>query len=161
MGSFWTTYRMFKLKKYRGVIFHDAEEWCKTWRKTDLWFKKWHKKFGNFSPEHSKVSKLELWLDPFFQSRKCMILKLTEELCAITMKNHAKFQEKLTCNFKLAWGISQNLTRALENLKHLLFNWPLWPKYIKFKKKKYGRFMFDGTEDWCKIWRKIDLCFQN
>ena len=20
--------------------------------------------------------------------------------------------------------------------------------------------MFDGTEDWCKIWRKTDLCFQ-
>ena len=19
--------------------------------------------------------------------------------------------------------------------------------------------MFDGTEDWCKIWRKTDLCF--
>ena len=21
--------------------------------------------------------------------------------------------------------------------------------------------MFDGTEDWCKIWRKTDLCFKN
>ena len=21
--------------------------------------------------------------------------------------------------------------------------------------------MFDSTEDWCKIWRKNDLCFQN
>ena len=20
--------------------------------------------------------------------------------------------------------------------------------------------MFDGTEDWCKVWRKTDLCFQ-
>ena len=20
--------------------------------------------------------------------------------------------------------------------------------------------MFDGTEDWCKIWSKTDLCFQ-
>ena len=40
MGSFWTKYEMFALKRYRGVIFHDTEEWCKTWRKTDLWFGK-------------------------------------------------------------------------------------------------------------------------
>ena len=34
-----------------------------------------------FSPEHSKVSKLELWWDPFAQSRNCMTLKFTEKLC--------------------------------------------------------------------------------
>ena len=27
----------FNLKKYRGVILHKAEEWCKIWRKTDMW----------------------------------------------------------------------------------------------------------------------------
>ena len=35
-----------------------------------------------------------------------------------------------------------------------------WPKYIIFELKKYRRVMFDGTEDWWKIWRKTDLCFQ-
>ena len=34
-----------------------------------------------------------------------------------------------------------------------------WPKYIMFELKKYRGVMFDGTEDWCKIWRKTDLCF--
>ena len=48
-------YILFQLKKYRGVIFHDTEEWCKIWRKTDLWFGKWHEEFGKFSPEHLKV----------------------------------------------------------------------------------------------------------
>ena len=28
---------MFELKKYRRVIFYDAREWCKIWRKSDLW----------------------------------------------------------------------------------------------------------------------------
>ena len=28
-------------KKYRGVIFHDIEEWYKIWRKTDLLLKNW------------------------------------------------------------------------------------------------------------------------
>ena len=51
-------YLMFDLKEYRGVIFHDTEGWCKIWRKTDLWFGKWHEKYGKFSPEQFKVSKL-------------------------------------------------------------------------------------------------------
>ena len=62
--------------------------------------------------------------------------------------------------WKLTWGILQILTWTLENLKNLLFNWLLWPKYIMFELKKYRGVMFDGTEDWCKIWRKTDLCFQ-
>ena len=36
----------------------------------------------------------------FVQSRKDMTLKFVEELCVMTMKNNAKFEEKLTCHFK-------------------------------------------------------------
>ena len=36
----------------------------------------------------------------------------------------------------------------------------LWPKYVTFELKKYRGVMFYGTEYWCKIWRKTDLCFQ-
>ena len=61
MGFFCTKCIMFELKKYRGVIFHDTEKWWKIWRKADLWFEKWYEEFGEFSPDHSKVSKLELW----------------------------------------------------------------------------------------------------
>ena len=48
-----------------------------------------------------KVSKLGLWWDRFVQSRKCMNLKFTEELCVMTMKNDAKFEEELTCHLKI------------------------------------------------------------
>ena len=64
-------------KKYRGVIFYDTEVSCKIWRKTNLWFGKWHEEFGKFSAEHLEVSKLGLWWDPFVQNRKCMSLKIT------------------------------------------------------------------------------------
>ena len=30
-----------------------------------------------------------------------MSLKFTEELCVMTMKNDAKFEEELTCHFKI------------------------------------------------------------
>ena len=45
-------------------MFDSIENWCKIWRKTDLWFGKW------------QVSKLELWWDPFIQSIKCIELKI-------------------------------------------------------------------------------------
>ena len=34
-----------------------------------------------------------------------------------------------------------------------------WPKYIILSLKINRGVMFDGTEDWWKIWRKIELCF--
>ena len=95
------------LKKYRGVIFHDTEGWCKIWRKTDLWFGKWHEEYGKVSPDHLRVSELGLWLDPLIQSRNSMSLKSTEELCVMAMKNNAKFEEELTCYFKIGM---KNLT---------------------------------------------------
>ena len=100
IGSLRPKYILFELQKYRGIIFHDTAELCKFWRKTDLWFEKILEKLGKFSPEHLKVSKLGLWWNPFVQSRKGMTLKFTEELCVMTMKNNAKFEEELTCHFK-------------------------------------------------------------
>ena len=107
IGFYCEKYLIFDFKKYKGVIFHDTEEWCKIWRITDLWFEKWHEEFGKFSPEHSKLSKLGLWWDPFVQSRKCMSLKFTEELCDITMKKDGNSEEELTCHFKIGM---RNLT---------------------------------------------------
>ena len=101
IGSYCAKYLMFHLKKYRGVIFHDTEEWYKIWRKTDLWFGKWHEEFGKFSPEHWKVSELGLSCDPFVQTRKCISLKFTGDLCYMTMKNDTKIEEELTCRFKI------------------------------------------------------------
>ena len=58
MGSFWTKYILFELKKYRWVIFHDIEEWCKIWRKTDLRFENDMRNFGNF---HQSTPKCQNW----------------------------------------------------------------------------------------------------
>ena len=88
-------------KKYRGVIFNDNAERRKNWKKGGLWFGKSLEEYGKFSPEYWKVSKFGPWWDPFIQSRKCMSLKITEELCVMTMKNDANFEQKLTCCFKI------------------------------------------------------------
>ena len=35
----------------------------------------------------------------------------------MTLESDAKFEENLTCGFKMTWGIWQIFTRALESLK--------------------------------------------
>ena len=57
IGSFCRKHVKIQMKKYRTVMFHDTEEWCKVWRKTDLWFQKRHEEFGEFSLKHSKAQK--------------------------------------------------------------------------------------------------------
>ena len=52
-------------KKDRGVIYHDAREWCKTWRKCDWWFGKWHEEFGKLSPEHISL-KIGTLIESFY-----------------------------------------------------------------------------------------------
>ena len=101
--------------------------------------KKRHEKLGTFSPEHLKVSNLGLWWDPFVQSRKDMTLKFTEELWAITMKSNVKFQEELTCHFKIDMSNLINFDSSTWKSKKLLFNWLLWPKYIMFELRKVQR----------------------
>ena len=136
MGCFWLKYIMFELKKYRGVIFSDNGEWCKLWRKTYLCFQNWHEEFGKFSPEHLKVSKLELWWDSFIQSRKCFSLKFTGELCVMTMKNDANLNRNWLVSSKLTWGIWRILTRVLGSLKNLHFHGLLLTKLYNVWVKK-------------------------
>ena len=161
MCSFWAKYILFELKRYRGVIFHETEEWCKIWRKTDLWFEKWHEKFDKFSPEHSKVLKLGLWWDSFVQSRKCISLKFTEELCIITMKNDTKIEGELTCRFKTDMRNFTNLTRALKSLENLRFNgflvtkvYNFWHKIVQRSHLSWPwRVMQNLKKNWLVVWK--------
>ena len=65
MGSTWAKYILFDLKKYWGV-FHDTEEWRKIWKKAELSFGEWQKKFDKFWPEQSKVSTTFTLLCPYW-----------------------------------------------------------------------------------------------
>ena len=159
MGSFWAKYILFELKKYRGVISHDTEEWCKIWWKTYLLLEKWHEEFGKFSPEHSKVSKSELWWNPFAQSRKCMTLKFTDELCVMTMKNYTKIEEELTCRFKIDMRNFTSFDLCTQKCKTCVVIGSLWPKYILFELQKYRGVIFHDTvmnilkKSWLVAWK--------
>ena len=117
MDCFWPKYIIFQIKEYRGVIFHDTREWCKIWRKTDSSFQKWHEKFGRFSPQHSKVPKFWLWWVLFIQSKKIYELKIFRELCALTIKNDAKFEVELTCQLKSDMRYLTNFEQSTQKSK--------------------------------------------
>ena len=41
-----------------------------------------------------------------------MTLKFTEELCVMTMNNDAKFEEEMTCRFKISMSYLTNFDRS-------------------------------------------------
>ena len=82
---------------------------------TDLWFGKWQE-YGNFFSEHSKLG---FWWDPLIQTWQSMSLKSTEELSVMTIKNCTKFEEEMTCHFKVAM---MNLNLKNFHFNGLLFN---------------------------------------
>ena len=55
------------------------------------------------------------------------------------MKNDAKFEEELTCHFKIDTTIGQNLTRAFKCLKNLHFNGLLLTKVYNVSSKQQRR----------------------
>ena len=81
---------------------------------------------------HQSTRKCQNWnFDKilFVQSKKCMSLKFTVEICVMTMKNYTKTEEELTCRFKIDISIFTNFdpsTRKSE--KHFRFNWLLVTK---------------------------------
>ena len=62
---------------------------------------------------------------------------------------------------KLIWGIWWVLTWALESPKNFHFNGLFWSKAYIFWAKKCRGVIFHDTEEWYKIWRGINLWFQN
>ena len=51
---------------------------------------------------------MELRWDPFIESRQCISLKFPGEFCVMAIKNDAKFEEELTCHFKIDMRNSMN-----------------------------------------------------
>ena len=158
-GLFLTKVYNVWLKKYRGVIFHDTRDWCKIWRKTDLWLGKSHEKFGKISPEHTEVSKLGFLLGPFIQSTKYISLKFTGELYIVTVKNDAKFEKDKSVQnwheeFNKFWHEHSKISKICTLMGCL------WPKYIISELRKYRGVMFDCNQDWCRVLEKTNLCFQ-
>ena len=124
-------------KKYRLVIFHDIEQWCKIWRNPDL-----------------VLSKMAWWIGWTFIKPVTCLENCT--LMGLFCLKHIMFQienfrgfeywqwrmiKNLKRNWlvsKLNWVIWRLLTQTLESLKHLDFNgllvtevYTVWAKKVQ------------------------------
>ena len=125
-------------------------------------FQNWQNEFDKFWPEHSKVS-LVFTLMGFFWL-KYILLKLkryvgfifheTEEGYKIWSGNNLSFQ-----NWHKEFEKFSSEHLKVSNCFTLMGFF--WAKYILFKLKMYIRVIFHETEEGCKVWRGIDLSFQN
>ena len=86
-----------------------------------------------------------------------MSVKFTEGLYVKKLKNYATFEKELAFYFKIDTAIWRFFTRAFEYLKSCILMDSFWSK---FDVKKDRRIMFDDTEGWRKIWRKLTRDFQ-
>ena len=95
-------------KNYRGVIFHDTEQWCRIWINFGLVVSKMAWGIG-----WTFIKALKSHYGPI-----CFSYKISEELCIMTLKEDAKFKGKLTpglkkdkrnlVNFRARSGKSEN-----------------------------------------------------
>ena len=130
MGSSWAKYIMFELKKYRGIIFHETEEEYIIWRGIDLPFQNWHRIFYKFWPEHSKVSKIFIWMGSFWEKYILFELKKVH-------RNNLSWHWRVIQNLKkndllfrnwLNWRILEIFTRKVESVKIGTFKRSFCPK---------------------------------
>ena len=114
IDSFCWKYIKFQLKKYIAVMSRDSEDWCKIWRKNDL-FQKWQE-FSKFWPEHSKVSKICTFIGSYCAKYLMFDLKKYSYL-SWHWRVMQNLKKKWLVVWKMTWGIWQTFTRALERLK--------------------------------------------
>ena len=147
IGSFCWKYVKLQLKKYKGLMSHYTEEWCKIWWKTNLLFLK------NMQFDWSLLCKVYN-----FRPKKVQRSYLSR---------HWRVMQNLKQNWlvvwKMTWGIWQIFTRTLK-----FGLW--WYPFVQSRKCTNKKF----TEELCviklknlnrrlmrkKIWREIDLSFQ-
>ena len=117
IGSFCWKFIKLQLKKYRGVMSHDTEKWCKIWRKTDLLFQKWQE-FDEVLTQLGKSLK-HLLFDWFLL---CKVFNVwPKKLQRSYHSGHWRVMQNLKKNWfvvwKMTWRIWQIFTRALKSVK--------------------------------------------
>ena len=80
----------------------------------------------------------------------------------MTMKNDAKFEEEFSCHFKTETrNLNKFWSEHLKVSKIFILMCSFWAKYIFFHLKKYRGLILYETEEGYRIWKGIDLSFQN
>ena len=112
-----------------------------------------HKNLVNFYPSIKRSKRLHLdWSLIYCKVYNVWPKKVQKSWYFTTPKSHAKFEEKLTCGL-------ENDMRNLAN-----FHQNTWKCQILYKLENpwaYREVLSYDKSEWWKIWKGIDLSFQN
>ena len=125
-------------------------------------FQNWHKEFDEYWLENSKLSKIYILMGCFWPkyimfeptNYRGVTLDCTQDWYKVWRKTGLCFQ-------KLTWGIWQIFTWALKSLQIGTLMASFCLKLKMHELKIYRGVLCDYNEEWCKIWRGIDLSVQN
>ena len=112
------------------------------------------------SPDHSKILKFAFW-DIFLSKLFNVQLKITEELCVMTLKGDAIFKERLTVGLKNDIRNLVNFHRSSRKSEYLHFDGPLLPIANNVSAKKvqksyiswYWRAIQTLMKNWIFVWK--------
>ena len=131
MGYFCPKYMRFELKKYRGVIFHDTEQWCKIWINLDLVVSKLAWGIGWTFIKALKNLKICTLMDSFCVKRNVLARKF--------QRNYVSWHWKVMQNLSKNWLVTWKMTRNLVNFdasslksKNLQLLGSFWWKCMRF-----------------------------
>ena len=79
----------------------------------------------------------------------------------MTLKSHAKSEKKLTCDLKNDMRSLANFHQNTWKCQNWFFHGILLSKVENAWASTYRGVMCNDTDEWWKIWREIDLLFQN
>ena len=124
--------------------------------------KNWHKEFDKSWPERSKLSKIftlmgSLWAKSILfelKNYRGVVFHENEEGYKIWRGIDSSFQNWHE-EFDKVWPEHSKVS------KFLILMGSFWGKYILFELKKNRGIIFFETEEGYKVWRGIDLSFQN
>ena len=127
-----------------------------------LLFKNWHKEFDKFWPERSKTWKIFTLMGSLWAKYTLFELKKSRGVTFHETKEGYKIWRGIDSSF-------QNWHMQFDSIwpehskvsKIFILMDSFWAKYILFELKKYRGIIFHETEERYKIWRGVDLSFQN
>ena len=121
VASFCPKLKMYELNIYRGVMYHDNEEWCTIWRGIDLSIPNWHEQFDKFWPEHWKISKIWTLIGCFWPKYIMFELKIVQRSYVWWHRRlMQKFKENWLVLSKMTWRIWQSVVHRLKNSDFIL-----------------------------------------
>ena len=78
------------------------------------------------------------------------------------LRSDTKFGKESICCFKISERNLTNFDLSTQKVSNIfILMGSFWTKYILLELKKYREIIFHETEEGYKIWRGIDLLFQN